>query len=174
MISLQKSIETYIRAKDGNRPHLMPQAFAADAELTMQVNTGDITFPDAVKGVKAISDVLVSAFGRRYENVYTFCIGEPPAGESTFDSNWLVCMSEKDTGLARAGFRRYEWSAAKDSKLVQRLRITIEEMFTLPQEAAEPILRWAQDLPYPWCPRERLAHGAPAIDALTRIRAALA
>jgi hypothetical protein len=174
MIPLQKSIETYIRAKDGNRPHLMHQAFTADAELTMQVNTPDISFPSTLKGAKAISDVLVSEFAQRYENVYTFCIGDPPTTGTTFDCDWLVCMSEKSTGAARAGFGRYEWTAKQGSALVSSLRITIEEMATFAEESAEPILRWAQNLPYPWCPRERLAQGAPEIAAIERIRAALA
>jgi hypothetical protein len=174
MFSLQKSIETYIRAKDGNRPHLMTQAFAADAELTMQVNTLEISFPSTVKGAKAISDVLVSEFAQSYENVYTFCIGDPPTAGAAFDCDWLVCMSEKGSGLARAGFGRYEWIATESSGLVRTLRITIEEMTTLPEDTAEPILRWAQDLPYPWCPRERLAEGTPEIAAIKRIRVALA
>ncbi|MFT4437688.1 hypothetical protein [Caballeronia sp. 15715] len=172
MISLQKNIETYIRAKDGNRPHLMPQVFSAHAELTMQVNTQDIVFPSTVKGAKAISDVLVSEFGLRYENVYTFCIGEPPVTDSAFDCNWLVCMSEKGTGLGRVGFGRYEW-AQEDAGLIRTLRITIEEMTTLPRVVVEPIMLWAQKLPYPWCPRDHLADGKLSIDAVDRIRAAL-
>jgi len=95
MITLQKSIETYIRAKDGNRPFLIADAFTVDAELTMQVNTSEISFPATVQGAKAISDVLVSEFAQRYENVYTFCIGAPPAAEAAFSCDWLVCMSEK-------------------------------------------------------------------------------
>jgi len=109
MITLQKSIETYIRAKDGNRPFLIADAFTADAELTMQVNTSEISFPATVKGAAAISTVLVSEFAQRYENVYTFCIGEPPISGPAFSCGWLVCMSEKSTGLARAGFGRYDW-----------------------------------------------------------------
>ena len=173
MITLQKSIETYIRAKDGNRPFLIADAFSDDAELTMQVNTSEIAFPATVKGAKAISNVLVSEFAQRYENVYTFCIGDPPVARAAFSCDWLVCMSEKSTGLARAGFGRYEWLAAESGQIVQ-LRITIEEMTTLPQDTVEPILRWADALPYPWCPRERLAKGAPEIAAIDRIRAALA
>jgi hypothetical protein len=174
MITLQKSIETYIRAKDGNRPFLIADAFTADAELTMQVNTAEISFPNTVKGAKAISNVLVSEFAQRYENVYTFCIGAPPAAGPAFGCDWLVCMSEKSTGLARAGFGRYEWLAAEDSGQIRQLRITIEEMNTLPQDTVEPILRWAHALPYPWCPRERLAEGAPGIATIDRMRAALA
>jgi hypothetical protein len=39
MTSLRNAIETYIRSKDGNRPHVLADAFAADAELAMAVNT---------------------------------------------------------------------------------------------------------------------------------------
>jgi hypothetical protein len=174
MITLKKSIETYIRAKDGNRPFLIADAFTADAELTMQVNTSEISFPATVNGAKAISKVLVSEFAQLYENVYTFCIGEPPAAGPAFSCDWLACMSEKGTGLARAGFGRYDWLAAGYSGQIRKLRITIEEMTTLPQDTVEPILRWADALPYPWCPRERLGEGAPEIAAIERIRAALA
>jgi hypothetical protein len=41
------AIQTYIRAKDENRPHLMPSAFALDAKLEMKVKTGNISFPPA-------------------------------------------------------------------------------------------------------------------------------
>jgi hypothetical protein len=153
---------------------LIADAFTADAELTMQLNTSEISFPNTVKGAKAISNVLVSEFAQRYENVYTFCIGAPPTALHAFSCDWLVCMSEKSTGLARAGFGRYEWLAAQESGQVRQLRITIEEMNTLPQDTVEPILRWADALPYPWCPRERLAEGAPGITTIDRIRAALA
>jgi hypothetical protein len=46
-------------------------------------------------------------------------------------------------------------------------------MTTLPQDTVEPILRWADALPYPWCPRERLGEDASGIEAIERIRAAL-
>ncbi len=118
MITLQKSIETYIRAKDSNRPVLIADAFTADAELTMQVNTQEISFPGTVEGAKAISNVLVSEFAQRFENVYTFCIGEPPAVGPAFSCDWLVCMSEKGTGLARAGFGRYDWLAAEERRRI--------------------------------------------------------
>jgi hypothetical protein len=146
--------------------------FSTDAELTMQVNTQEIDFPSTVKGAKAISDVLVSKFGLRYENVYTFCVGEPPVTGPAFVCNWLVCMSEKDNGLGRVGFGRYEW-VQEDAGLIRTLRITIEEMTTLPRDAIVPILLWAQKLPYPWCPRDHLADGRLGIDAVDRIRVAL-
>src|SRR5438270_15487 len=41
------AIRTYIRAKDENRPHLMPNAFTPDANLAMRVEADNISFPPA-------------------------------------------------------------------------------------------------------------------------------
>jgi hypothetical protein len=173
MTTLQAAIETYIRAKDGNHPHLMARAFSSDTELVMQVKTDEISFPGEASGLAAVSDVLVSQFARRYENVYTFCIGAPPAAKLAFDCAWLVAMTEKDSRLARLGFGRYDWLADQETGLVRHLRITIETMATLPPETAGPILDWCEELPYPWCPRDALVRHAPAIDAVTRVVEAL-
>lgn len=169
MTHLQHSIETYIHAKDGNRPHLIDDAFTPDAELSMALKTAGISFPDSVKGAKGIADVLVSQFAKQYENVYTFCIGAAPAGGSAFRCDWLVCMSEKSTGLARAGFGSYDWQGAEKSGRIKHLTITIDEMATLPAETLQPILTWVHKLPYPWCPRDRLRDGAPKIDMIEHI-----
>ena len=100
------AIQTYIRSKDENRPHLMPGAFALDAHLEMKVETGNISFPPASKGIEAITQVLVRDFGRAYENVYTFCLDKPPSdGEAGFRCRWLVGMSIKRPS-------RSEWAAA--------------------------------------------------------------
>ncbi|SIO72599.1 hypothetical protein SAMN05444172_9055 [Burkholderia sp. GAS332] len=157
MTLLRQPIETYIHAKDGNRPHLMAGAFTIHAELAIEVKTDEISLPTAIKGRDAISTVLVSQFAQRYENIYMLCIGTPPADEHKFDCNWFVCMTEKDTGAARVGFGRYEWHCADRSGMVSMLRITIEEMTTLPKDAGPSILEWVRRLPYPWCPAEQLA-----------------
>jgi hypothetical protein len=173
MTRLRRAIETYIQAKDGNRPHLMAEAFAPDAALLMHVHTTSISFPSDVKGGDAISAVLVSQFAQRYENVYTFCMGAPPSVEDTFDCDWLVCMTEKDTGAVRVGFGRYEWRCADKSGAISALGITIEEMASLPKESSNEILGWARRLPYPWCPPALLAEHAPSIPVVDRIVRAL-
>jgi hypothetical protein len=162
MTTLEQSIETYIHAKDGNRPHLIAQAFAPAAELVMDVKTGTIAFPSAVVGAGEIARVLVSEFAQQYENVYTLCIGAPPAAAAdAFDCDWLVCMSEKRTGAARVGYGRYAWRSEGAHGLVTHLRITIEAMHVLPAVWNAPILEWVSALPYPWCPAGRLAVSAP-------------
>src|SRR5450759_5623757 len=60
-------VGTYIRAKDGNRPLLMRKVFAKDSELQMNVKTDAISFPSSVKGLEAISNILVSRFAVDYE-----------------------------------------------------------------------------------------------------------
>jgi len=162
MTSLAKSIETYINAKDGNRPHLIADAFTPDAQLAMELRTDEISFPGHVEGAAGIAKVLVSDFALRYENVYTFCVASPPPNELSFDCHWLVCMTEKSTASARVGFGRYQWHYDDQIGKVSQLRIIIEAMNTLPSQCAAPILDWARTLPYPWCPSDIAARTAPA------------
>ncbi|AZF06411.1 hypothetical protein [Pseudomonas sp. R5-89-07] len=168
-MSLTHAIETYILAKDGNRPHLMCRAFAADAELVMNVKTDEISFPSTVKGLDGISATLVSQFAQRYENIYTFCLGPPPGNVATFRCGWLVCMSEKGTGAVRIGFGEYEWVCRDDAGLISKLTITIEEMKTLPSQLGNSIFQWASRLPYPWCSNDVLLRSTPDIPAVQEI-----
>ncbi|MBP0592315.1 hypothetical protein J8I87_21795 [Paraburkholderia sp. LEh10] len=169
MANLKDPIESYILAKDGNRPHLLADAFAHDASLAMNVKTAAIAFPRETHGRDAIASVLVSGFAQQYENVYTFCVGEVPReGQREFACNWLVCMTEKATGAARAGYGRYDWTGDAQARRVTRLQITIEDMATLPRETAASILDWARRLPYPWCDRDALRAGVPDVDAVQR------
>ncbi|SOE98761.1 hypothetical protein SAMN05446635_6742 [Burkholderia sp. OK233] len=173
MSLLRRSIEMYIDAKDGNRPHLMADAFEVDAELAMKVETDEISFPTQLKGVDDISTVLVSQFARTYENIYTFCIGTPPGAVSAFHCKWLVCMTEKASGAVRVGFGRYAWHCSNSTGKISRLQITIQEMKTLPVEVSPVILGWAQRLPYPWCPQDLPAQSAPNVPSVQRITQAL-
>jgi hypothetical protein len=52
-----EGIQTYLRAKDENRPHLMKLVFAETAKLEMTVETGAISFPPLTSGVDAITQV---------------------------------------------------------------------------------------------------------------------
>ncbi|EEA01226.1 conserved hypothetical protein [Burkholderia sp. H160] len=173
-MSLRQSIETYIHAKDGNRPHLLLSAFATDAELVMEVRTDEISFPTAVRGLDDISAVLVSKFAQRYENIYTVCMGAPPDAATEFRCDWLVCMTEKESGATRVGFGGYTWHCQDGSGKISKLKIIIEEMRSLPSELSQLILEWVQALPYPWCPREMPAHSAPDIPSVQKIARQLA
>jgi hypothetical protein len=173
-MTLRDSIETYVLAKDGNRPHLMQRAFAADAELVMDVKTDAISFPSTTHGLADISAVLVSRFALRYENIYTFCMSAPPDGATAFRCGWLVCMTEKESGAARVGFGFYDWSSDNPAGRITNLKITIEAMHVLASEYAGPVLDWASALPYPWCPPEALMRNLPDVPVCQAIAAQLA
>lgn len=163
-------VSTYILAKDGNRPELMRGAFAEEAELEMVVKTGTISFPPFTRGVGAITDVLVTRFGESFENVRTFCLADPPQpGNVTFSCDWLVGMSEKQTGAVRVGCGRYDWSFEPDRQLASRLRITVEHMETLPPGVLGVVMKWLSALPYPWCAGSLAILNAPPLEQLRRV-----
>ncbi|HSV45584.1 MAG TPA: nuclear transport factor 2 family protein [Ramlibacter sp.] len=63
MIAAQH-VDTYCRAKDSNRPHLMASVFADDAWLEMATDSA-LLFPHSVsQGREAIVQALVRHFGR--------------------------------------------------------------------------------------------------------------
>lgn len=171
-------LHTYIRAKDGNRPHLMASAFSASATLEMQVKTGVVTFPPFTQGLDAITDVLVRRFGQKFENVYTFYLDKPSPFAETFACDWLVGMSEKATGHVYVGCGRYDWTFAKEPKLrITHLLIRIEAMQVLPPAELNAIMESLTKLPYPWCSAAEVASTlsaaprlAPVLGYLTRLQ----
>jgi hypothetical protein len=163
------AIQTYIRAKDENRPHLMASAFTPDASLDIRVETENISFPPASKGIEAITQVLVRDFGAAYENIYTFCLDRAPAdGGSQFQCRWLVGMSVKETYSIRVGFGYYDWQFGA-SELIQHLKITVKTMLILSSDHHRPVMNWLSHLPYPWCPEETAAKGMPPISELKEV-----
>jgi hypothetical protein len=95
MPARSERIQTYIHAKDENRPHLMKFAFAETAKLRMAVETDTISFPPLTDGIDAITQVLRD-FGQVYENVYTFCLGDPPKGN--VDKYTCPWIDSRDVG----------------------------------------------------------------------------
>ena len=168
MPSPTESINAYIRAKDQNRPYGMRRAFTSDAVLKMIVKTEAISFPPLSKGIESITDVLVRRFAQSYENVLTFCVGDPPPSEArAFSCKWMVGMAERETGAVRVGCGRYDWlfqSAAP--YLTRELTITIEFMQILPGSTLQVIMEWLSELPYPWCSAQRALAGAPKVEGL--------
>lgn len=166
--SASDAIAAYIRAKDGNRPHLLQAVFTKDALLEMSVPAGAISFPPRSQGLDELAQVLVSRFNQTYENIYTFCLAAPPDTRlPTFFCDWLVGMSEKGSGAVRAGCGRYQWSfRAPDLVLVEKLAITIELMHTLPPGACPQVMEWLAKLPYPWCPAGAALASIPRMDEL--------
>ncbi len=171
-------LQDYIRAKDGNRPHLIPQVFAANACLEMRVKTDNISFPAVSQGAATIADVLVRRFNQTYENIYTFYLDRPSAEAATppavFACDWLVGMSDKATGNVRVGCGRYEWVFQPEAPhRAERLAITIEAMQTLPPARLPPILDWLLALDYPWTLAAAVGAFAPAFKELEPVLAYL-
>jgi hypothetical protein len=166
-----QAIHAYIRAKDENRPHLMKRAFAETANLEIIVETGVISFPPLSRGLDAITQVLVRDFGQRFENVYTFCLAHPPkSDDGRFSCHWLVGMSEKKSGAVRVGCGRYDWLfETNDPCLVERLKITVNDMQVLSPDCLRPVMDWLSNLPYPWCPADEAINGIPDLAGLKPI-----
>jgi len=164
------AISAYLRAKDGNRPHLLAHAFAEHAVLTMDVRTGTIAFPPVSRGRDAIADVLVRRFTQAYENVYTLCLGPAPMHfVNVFRCDWLVAMTEKEGRGVRVGCGRYDWRFAPVSGLVDSLMITIEVMQALPADAQADVMAWVANLPSRWCSAQFALQGMPHRDELAPV-----
>jgi hypothetical protein len=167
------AIKTYILAKDGNRPFLMRQAFAEHAELEMVVKTDAISFPSGAKGVAALEDVPVRRFGVDYENIFTFCLAEPPPASCRhFACYWLVGMSARGNGQIRVGCGRYDWHFGADGR-VEKLIIAIDVMKVLEADELPASMSWLSALPYPWCGADEAMKRMPASQGLTEIKAYL-
>ncbi len=164
-------IDAYVRAKDGNRPHLLRTAFTDTASLRMHVRTAGISFPPGAVGRQAIAEMLVSRFNETWENIYTLCVGAPPAaGVATFACGWLVAMSAKVDRLVRVGCGRYDWVFDPATGLARSLVITIDAMETTSWDV-DAMIDWASALPSPWCDARRLESSAPGAPALRAVLA---
>ena len=171
MLTQSEAIETYLRAKDENRPYLMRDAFEEDAALAMVVKTDNIAFPATTRGRKAITDVLVRDFSNAYENVRTLCLTSAPVGTlERFSCSWLVGMSVKADGAVRVGWGHYEWTFDARTSRIRRLAITIEAMHVLPAQSLEVVACWTFALPYPWCHAARAILTLPDLEVLQPLR----
>jgi hypothetical protein len=166
----EQVLRDYFHAKDENRPHLMRQVFCEDALLRMEVKSEAISFPAQTHGLVAITDVLVSRFGQSYENVYSFYLGRPAAGDEAFTCDWLVGMSVKGGGELRVGCGRYDWRFRRGQPLLaSELAITIEQMQVLPARQADAVFAWLTGLSYPWTSAPAVLASAPDIPALVPV-----
>jgi hypothetical protein len=146
----------------------MKRAFTEAATLKMIVKTGAISFPPVSKGVDSITEVLVRRFAQSFENVFTFCLADPPKDKTgSFSCTWMVGMSEKESGAVRVGCGRYDWLFRTDEPFLAReLTITIEFMQTLSSRSLGAIMDWLSGLPYPWCPVTTAVASAPEVEGL--------
>src|SRR5215210_8729537 len=130
----------YFRAKDENRPHLLEDVFASNAELVIRNQSANIAFPAVTHGRHAIAEVLVRSFALSYENIYSFYLERPATGVQEFTCAWLVGMSERSSGSVRVGCGTYVWAFEPHApRVANRLAITIEAMQVLPPSEFEPV-----------------------------------
>lgn len=154
----QQLIGCYIKAKDQNRPHLIPSVFADEGVLEMIVETDQISFPAKTSGAKQIGEVLVREFSLTYENIYTFCISDSiELTGNLLKCDWLVCMSDRKTAQLRMGWGSYHWqfNTAEITK-TESLVINIKKMLVLDHSKLAEIMNVAESLNYPWCKRSEI------------------
>ena len=165
--STESVLRDYFHAKDENRPLYMARAFAPDAVLKMALRTQAIAFPPESHGLAAITDTLVRKFGQTYDNVFTFYLSRPEAGQrlSEYRCDWLVGM----TGGRRRVRVGYDWNFQAEPYRAERLTITIETMVTLPPDDAGAVFGWLTALDYPWTDARRAVAGAPPLEALAPV-----
>jgi hypothetical protein len=139
--------------------------------LEMNVKTDAISFPSSVKGLEAITDVLVRRFAADFENVFTFCLSQPSATDRRhFACRWLVGMSAKVDGAVRVGCGSYDWHFDPDRfGLVDKLQVNIDVMSVLSKTAFDPIMDWLSGIPYPWCTPDEAIKDIPSIGNLDSI-----
>ena len=160
----------YFHAKDENRPHLLEDVFASNAELVFRNQSANIAFPAFTQGRSAIADVLVRTFALSYENVYSFYLGRPMPDVQEFTCPWLVGMSERSSGHVRVGCGIYEWTFEPHAPhMASQLVVTIEAMQVLPLAESERIFAWLRALNYPWLSPDAALHGIPANELLAPI-----
>lgn len=170
----EQILEGYFRAKDGNRPHLLAGVFAPDARLEVNNASTAITFPAVTQGREDIADVLVRQFGRAYENVYSFYLSAPEGTPQRFKCPWLVGMTDKQTQEVRVGCGTYEWSFVYEpASRATELIIYIQAMQVLAPSFQSEILKWLEQLPYPWTTASAVMAHAPALEALALVLSAL-
>lgn len=153
-------INSYIRAKDDSKPHLMKGVFEDSASLNMEVRTDNIAFPSETNGLDAITNLLVKDFNQTYENVYTFCISDSViTDEKQTSCKWVVVMTDKEQGNIRVGYGDYKW--VFNNALASQLTIVIEKMIVLKKEDSEEIFNWINNKAYPWCNHDDFLERAP-------------
>ncbi|PQV47128.1 hypothetical protein [Paraburkholderia sp. BL21I4N1] len=147
----RRALETYIDAKDNTRAERIPEAFAADAVLTMSLATSNIAFPARTVGADAIAKTLVTDFGAQYTRCRTYYVcDELAVQDHAIDAlPWLVVMREPATGALRVGHGVYRWTF-DETPVVTGFHIHIARMDVVPDADGALLHALQAGLPYPW------------------------
>jgi len=172
MEKYQRIVSNYLVAKDKNNPDLMSKSFTESAQLEMEVNTDDISFPKITYGLNEITNLLVRNFNKKFRDISTFCISDSVAYENgTFLCEWIVVMVEKESGEIKVGYGKYYWYFdTRTTLLADNLKITIDEMVTLTNDLESQLLSWSNELPYPWCNSDMVSQNMPRLVELNWLR----
>lgn len=147
----RRALETYIDAKDNNRPRRIHEAFRADAVLTISLATSAIAFPAQVVGADAIAKTLVTDFGAQYSRCRTYYVCDSlDVRDGVIDAlPWLVLMRETASGALRLGHGVYRWTF-DNTPAVSAFDIHIARMDVLPDADGALLGALQQGLDYPW------------------------
>src|SRR5947208_1383391 len=156
----------YFHAKDENRPHVLEDVFASNAEVVIRNQSANIAFPAVARGRHDIAEALVRSFALSYENIYSFYLGRPGLAVQAFTCPWLVGMSERASGHVRVGCGTYEWAFEPQAPhLASRLVIAIEAMQIVAPTDSTSVFAWLRALNYPWSSPKAALHGLPSNEA---------
>ena len=110
---------------------------------------------------------MVRDFAARFENIYTYCLTKPTSQTMTdCQLNWLVVMTERDSGNTKLGYGRYDWHFNPASGRCSTLHIHIAHMQVLSESIAQQIYQHISDYPTPWQSAGALQSLLQANDAL--------
>jgi hypothetical protein len=153
----RRALETYVDAKDNTRAQLIPEAFAADAALTISLATSTIAFPARTVGAEAIAKTLVTDFGAQYARCRTYYVCDSLAvNGGVIDAlPWLVLMREPATGALRVGHGVYTWTF-DGTPAVTAFHIHIARMDVVPDDDGALLEKLQTGLAYPWLTPEAL------------------
>ncbi|MGH8679661.1 MAG: hypothetical protein ACREUQ_15100 [Burkholderiales bacterium] len=154
MESARELLETYLEAKDLNRPDLILDCYAPNAVLTFSIATATISFPARISGADAIAQTLVRDFRKTFTQCKTYYVCESVDADSRKINKlpWLVVMKEVSRPILRLGKGYYTWQfeLGDRTRRVSAMHIHIERMDAV-EDPDEDILHALQSaLPYPW------------------------
>lgn len=167
-------IQRYLRAKDHSKPHLMSQAFAESAELRIEQSLGNMDFPGSISSEREITRTLVEQFNDKFDNIYTICLADTVRMplERRINCRWMVAMRDKSSGEVKVGFGSYKWYFNSDEQQcrIDKLKIRIDSMATLPATELDSIMSWMEPISYPWADSAEILGKMPFHPQLSDIR----
>jgi hypothetical protein len=175
-------LETYLEAKDLNRPSLILECYTPNAVLTYSIATDTISFPNKVLGADAIAQTLVRDFGKKFDRCKTYYVCDliVDRGQRIDFMPWLVIMREASNSALRVGKGYYRWRFESDETRMRvcAMHIHIERMDIVEDRDGKTLHGLQSELPYPWLPPatlletfERLMKQAPGFAFLDVFKA---